>query len=119
MSAGGGVFFNRFTPCGKGGVPKAVARAGVAITPSADSKDREEDTEGSPLRTYQSMILTTTAGITTAEIITLSISPSATLNTKPGGTQFSIWMVSLPQAMRLGDICPYPAMPSMGNKAWV
>ena len=92
MSAGGVGFFNWFTPWGGGEGERRSLRwwpgQGVAFTPSADSKDQEEDPEpeGSPLGTRQSMTLPTMTGSTTTEIITLSVPPSAMLNTKPGGT---------------------------------
>jgi hypothetical protein len=124
MSAGGGGFFNCFTPWGGGGGAgaagaKAMARAGVEITLSADSKDQEEDAEGSPLRTRRSTTSPTTTGSTTAETNTPSVAPTAMLNMKPGGTQFFTQMVPLPQTMMPGDLCPHPAMPGMGNKARV
>ena len=68
-------------------VTQAVARAGVAITSSADSKDPEEDVDGSPLRTQQSMTSLTMTGVVMAGINTPSVAPSAMLNTKPIGTQ--------------------------------
>ena len=69
MSAGGGGFFNQFTPLGEGGgvppgVTKAVARAGVSIT--LDPKEEEV----SPLRMQRSMNSPTTTGIYTGKVNT-------------------------------------------------
>ena len=44
---------------------------------------------------------------------------SARLNTKLGGTLFSIRMVPLPQTMMPGDLCPHLKMLGMGIKARV
>ena len=119
MSAGGGGFFNQFTPWGRGvvvllGVPKAVALAGVSITLDSN-KDQEENADGSPLRMRWSMISPTTTGIYTAGTNTPHVVLPTMQNTEPGGTQFFTRMAPLPRSMMPGDLCPHPALPGMGN----
>ena len=63
-------------PVGKGGVPKAVARAGVTVTLA--SKVLEEEGEVSPLRTRQIMILLMTTGIYMGKVNT----PHVVLSTR-------------------------------------
>jgi hypothetical protein len=89
------------SPLGEGeaevAATKAVARKGVAITPSADSRERKDHGDGSPLRRQRSRTSPTMAGGTTmAGITTPSITPSAMLDTKPIGTQFSRWTAPPP-----------------------
>jgi len=79
---------------GPPGVTKARARAAeVKIT--LNPKFLKEDGEVSPLRTRQIMTSSMTTGIYT-EINTPYVVHSVRLNTKPGGTLFSIRMAPLP-----------------------
>jgi len=101
MSSGGGGFFNRFAPWGKGGgavplgVTTEVALAGDRITVNA--KGLEEGGKGSPLMTPQSMTTSTMPGPSSGMSHTpLYVVHSATLNTKPGNNLFSIRMAPLP-----------------------
>ena len=100
------------------GVTKEVARAEEVVV-TLDPKDREEDGEVSPLRTRQITILPTPTGIYTGKVNTPHVVRSARLNTKRGGTLFSIRMAPLPRTMRPGDLCPHMKMRGMGIKARV
>ncbi len=100
------------------GVTKEVARAEeVAVT--LDPKVLEEDGEESPLRTRQITTSPTTTGIYTGKVNTPHVVRSAMLNTKPGGTLFSIQMAPLPRTMMPGNLCPHLKMRGMGIKARV
>jgi hypothetical protein len=100
------------------GVTKEVARVEeVAVTLA--SKVLEEEGEVSPLRTRQITILPTTTGIYSGKVNTPHVVRSARLNTKPGGTLFSIRMAPLPGTMTPGDLCPHKKMRGMGIKARV
>ena len=119
MTSGGGGFFNRFTPWGRGGmvppgVTKAVPRAGMTITLA--SKVMEEEGEVPPLRTLRSMTLPTMTGIYTGKDNTPYIVHSAMLNTKPIGTLYSTRMALLPQTMTPGDLCPHLKLHGTSNK---
>jgi hypothetical protein len=95
-----------------------VARAAeVAVT--LNPKVLEEDGEVSPLRTWQITTSPTTTGIYTGKVNTPHVVRSAMLNTKPGGTLFSIRMVPLPQTMMPGDLCTHLKMHGMGIEARV